>query len=272
MIVADDLADNGSLLQACLPKDIGMESLIRVSIVSVLLFVICASGAEEIRSWTLLDGSTFEASFRALMGKTAVMENSEGKQVKIHLDQFSKESREHIELKNPPQFKVDFRKKSKLRQVSNRFGESSLANMPVVNYFTFGTRIAQRSAGAYNHEMKVEFFAIGAQRRHNNKYILLDHQTGSFIPSDENNRSYEFWSSRRVELEEYAVAGGPTRGKKYDTYLIILTDKNGEVIEVKSEKNWPLENLENLRKLSVGSFMDTTCTRVYPGRPKPLLY
>ncbi len=249
-----------------------MESLIRVSIVSVLLFVTCASGVEEIRSWTLLDGSTFEASFKALMGKTAVMENSEGKQVKIHVDQFSEKSREHIELKNPPRFKIDFRKKSKPRQVSNRFGARSLANMPVVNYFTFGIRCAQRSAGVYNHEVNIEFFAIGAQRRHNNKYILLDHQTGSFVPSNENKRSYEFWSTRRVELEEYSVARGPTRGKKYDTYLIIITDKNGTIIEAKSEKKWPLENLENLRKLSVGNFMDTTCARVYPGRPKPLLY
>ena len=251
-----------------------MESLvrIRVGVLSVLLFVACASGVEEARSWTLLDGSTFEASFKILMGKTAVMENSEGKQVKIHLDQLIAEDRERIELKKPPQFNIDFRKKSKLRQVSNRFGDRSLANMPVVNYFTFGVRLAQRSAGAYNHEVNIEFFAIGAQRRNNNKYILLDHQTSSFIPSDENDRSYEFWSPRRVELEEYAVAGGPTRGKKYDTYLIILTDKNGKVIEAKSEKKWPLENLENLRKLSIGNFMDTTCTRVYPGRPKPLLY
>jgi len=251
-----------------------MESLvrIRVGVLSVLLFVACASGVEETRSWTLLDGSTFEATFRVLMGRAAVMENSEGKQLKIQMDQLCEEDREHIELKKPPQFKIDFRKKSKLRQVSSRFGERSLANMPVVNYFTFGVRIGQRSSGAYNHEVNIEVFAIGAQRRQNNKYILLDHQTSSFIPSDENNRSYEFWSPRRVELEEYAVAGGPTRGKKYDTYLILITDKNGKLIESKSEKKWPLENLENLRKLSVGNFMDTTCTRVYPGRPIPLLY
>ncbi len=255
-------------------KRFGMEGLtkMRIGILSLVVWIACVSGANEIRSWTLMDGSTFDASYKALMGKTAVMENSKGKQVKIHLDQFSAEAREWIELKNPPQFKIGFRKKSKLRQVSTRFDEKSLSGIPVVNLFTFGARVVQRSAGAYNHEVNIEFFAIGAQRHHNNKYILLDHQIVTFIPTDENKRSFEFWSPRIVDLEEYSIYSYETRGKKYDTYLIILTDKNGEVIEAKSEKKWPLENLENLRKLSVGSFMDTTCTRVYPGRPKAELY
>ena len=251
-----------------------MESLtrIQVGVLSVFLFVACAFGADETPTWTLLDGSTFEATYKALMGRTVVMENSKGKQVKFPLNQFSAEDRERIELKNPPQFKIGFRKKSKLRQVSTRFDEKSLKGIPVVNYFTFGARVEQRSAGAYNHEVNIEFFAIGAQRHHNNKYILLDHQITSFTPTDENKRSFEFWSPRTVELEEYSIYSYETRGKKYDTYLIILTDKNGEVIETKSEKKWPLENLENLRKLTIGSFMDDTCVRVYPGRPKAELY
>ncbi len=244
----------------------------KIGIVWVFLFAASISGAAEIRTWTLTDGQTFEARYKALMGRTVVLEDGKKKQVKFELVRFAPDDREFIELENPPKFKIDFRKQSKLRQVSTRFGERSLANMPVVNFFTFGIRLDQTSAGAYNHEVNIEFFAIGAQRRQNNKYILLDHQTSSFVPSKENKRSCEFWSPRVVSLEEYSVAGGPTRGKKYDTYLIILTDKNGKVIEAKSEKKWPLANIEALRKLSVGSFMDTTCARVYPGRPKPLLY
>ena len=261
-----------------------MEGLskMRAGILLVFLVATCVFGVEEMQTWVLEDGTTFKARFTGFFGKAVVMENDKGKQVKISLDRFSAEDCECIELKNPPSFNIDFRKKSKLRQFSTRFGTASTAGIPVVHLFTFGARVGQTSAGSYNHEITVEFFAIGAQRHHNNKYILLDHQTSSFIPSKEKNRSFEFWSPRIVELEEYAIQGAwssggsvdsyETRGKKYDTYLIIISDKNGKIIETKSENKWPLENLENLRKLSVGNFMDTTCMRVYPGRPKAELY
>jgi hypothetical protein len=245
---------------------------IRGGVLSVLLFAACVSGAAEMRSWTLVDGRVLEAKYIVLMGKTVVMENSKGKQIKIPLEGFSAEDREPFELDNPPKFKLDFRKKSKLRQVSTRFGSSSLDGIPVVQLYTFGVQIEQTGTGEYNHELTLEFFAIAAQRHHNNKYILLDHQTRSFVLSKENNRKHSFWSPKTVGLEEYAIRSYATRGKKYDTYLIILTDKRGKVLATKVPSKWLLENLENLRKLSVGNFMDTTCTRVYPGRPKAEVY
>ena len=78
----------------------------------------------------------------------------------------------------------------------------------------------------------------------------------------------------RVEgaVRSFSIRNNETRGKKYDTYLIILTDKRGKVIAMKTPSKWLLENLENLKNLPVGSFMDKTCTRVYPGRPKAELY
>ncbi|MCK4563487.1 MAG: hypothetical protein KAU94_02295 [Verrucomicrobia bacterium] len=224
------------------------------------------------RSWTLVDGQTFEARYLSVLGRNVLMENGKGTQKKIALEQFSADDREFFELENPPEFKMGIRKKSKLRQFSSRFGPRSIDGIPVVQLYTFGARVEKRSAGDYNHEVNIEIFVIGAQLRHNNKYILLDRQTSSFVPSKENKHSHEFWGPKTVRVEEYAINYYESRGKKYDTYLIILTDKRGKVIATKTPSKWLLENLENLKNLPVGSFMDTTCTRVYPGRPKAELY
>lgn len=242
---------------------------IKTGILWVLLFSVQVFAASELRIWTMEDGTTLEASYKAIVVGNVILEDGNGKQLKIKLDRFSTEDREFIELVNPPEFKIDFRKKSELLKYSERFSTSGL---PVVQIYTFGIRLVQRSAGEYNHEVNIEFFAVAAQRHHNNKFILVDHQTTSFTPSKENKSSLEFWSPKTVNLEEYAIRSYETRGKKYDTYLIILTDKRGQVIATKTPNKWVLENLENLRKLSVGNFMDTTCTRVYPGRPKAELY
>lgn len=248
-----------------------MERLIgiRVGMIWGLLFVASVFGEEEIRTWTLMDGQTVEAKYKTLMGKTVILENDKKKQTKVDLARFTPDDREFIELENPPTFKIDIRKKSKLQAYSDRFDTTSL---PVVQLFTFGVRAKQRSAGNYNHELTIEFFVIAAQRHHNNKFILVDHQTTSFTPSNENNRSHEFWSPRIAKLEEYAIRSYETRGKKYDTFLILIADKRGKVIMTRTPNKWVLENLDNLRELSIGNFMDTTCTRVYPGRPRAELY
>jgi len=69
-------------------------------------------------------------------------------------------------------------------------------------------------------------------------------------------------------VDEY----GTPFGEEYSGFLIIVTDARGEMISVKSSNNWLVENLENLKKLSVGNFMDKTCTRTFPSRPKSTIY
>ena len=54
--------------------------------------------------------------------------------------------------------------------------------MPRVNDFTFGAKMKQASAGSYNHELTMEFFAI-AKELIGDKYILVDRQSSTFIPS-----------------------------------------------------------------------------------------
>lgn len=65
---------------------------------------------------------------------------------------------------------------------------------------------------------------------------------------------------------------GYVRGEKYYSYVVVVTDARGKVVMLKTPANWLRENLGNLRKLSVGNYMDKTRTRTFPTRPKTLVY
>lgn len=232
----------------------------------VLLLSVCSYGAYEIKTWTLMDGSTFEARYKTTVGGNVIMENQKGAQKKVPLDRFTPDDIEFFELENPPEFKLNFKNKSTQLQYDTRY---ELRYMPVILLYEYGASAEKRSAGKYDHEVTIEFFAIAAQRGHNHKFVLVDRQSASFVPSKENDYKLEFWSPRIVEIDEYSFNNLASRGKKDSAFLIIVKDKRGKVIATKASKDWLLENVEELRKRSIGNFIDETCQRVYPGRPFP---
>jgi len=71
-----------------------------------------------------------------------------------------------------------------------------------------------------------------------------------------------------VVLTDYVNEYSIPFGEKYSGFRVTVTDARGEMIAVKSSANWLFENLENLKKLSVGNYFDKTCTRTFPVRPK----
>lgn len=138
--------------------------------------------------------------------------------------------------------------------------------MPTTIEFAFGVRLKQRSVGTYNHELHVEFFAIGEEIDGDN-YILLDRQKMTFNPSRQEDLIYSVMSDRKVRLYDYEFFQDGRRGQKYGGYLIIVTDSRGTVISQKSPYNWISENIENLNRLPVGVHFGKSCRRVSPPVP-----
>ncbi|MDF7800125.1 hypothetical protein P4C99_11670 [Pontiellaceae bacterium B1224] len=50
-------------------------------------------------------------------------------------------------------------------------------------------------------------------------------------------------------------------------YLIIVTDKRGEIVTYKASNEFLYENRENLRKLIPNTHFNKECVRVIPARP-----
>ncbi len=224
-----------------------------------------SSGA--LRTWSCNGGKTLEASYVIMVGDKVVLKTAKGRQLKIPLDQFSGEDREFIELAEPPEFNIDFSRLSTLRPVKAPPGRE-LKPIRILDY-TFGAKLKQVSAGEYSHELHVEYFAIGAEID-GDRYKLLERKGSSFVPSEQPRRSYSFRGDP-VELIDYEL-DSQRRGIKPGGYLITVMDKRGKIIQHAESSKWLWKNIENLKKLPVGSYMDKTCTRVYPTSPKSNRY
>jgi hypothetical protein len=215
------------------------------------------------RIWSTTDGKGVEAELVSVMGGNVVLKTIKGKQFKLPVSKLTDGDREYTELESPPEFNITFTKSS-----AQRILEMSPFNNrapPQILDYTFGVKLNQKSARVYNHELKVEFFAI-AEEISGDRYILVDHQEKQFVPTKENKRSCSF-SGHTVEFMKFDL-DGQMRGKKYSGYLVMLTDKRGKIIQYSASSPWLWEHIENLRNIPVGRYMDKTCTRVHPTSPK----
>ncbi len=229
------------------------------------------STEDTTRMWAGTDGKTLAAEFVTVIGNKAVLKDARGRQRKIPLAQLSDEDRLFIELAQPPKFNIDFSKKS-----SQQFFKESpfLAGyVPKHLDYIFSARLKQTSAGVYNHELKVEFFAIGEEIDGDN-YILFDRQESHFTPAEENGISHTF-SGGTIPVREKTIPGyggvfGQRRGDKYGGYLVVVTDSRGKVVDHGASHKWLIGLLDNLRELPVGRHFDKTGARVGPPRPDPI--
>jgi len=220
-----------------------------------------------LRTWTGMDGKTIEAEYVMVMGDKVVLKTAKGKQKRIPLVQLSPEDREYIELSNPPKFNIDFSAKTK--QVFSVVHGSSSGETVGYDYCA-KVRLKQISSGDYNHQLHVECFAIGKEVE-GNRFYLIDRQESSFMPTKKNGKSHEF-SGRTVRLENYWLVFSRSkqeqhRGQKQHGYLITVTDERGKIIQHQESNPWLYENLENLKLLPVGAFMDKNCIRTFPTPP-----
>ena len=221
----------------------------------------------EARIWTLLDGHVLEAEFMAMIGGKVVLENRKGKQVKVMATQLSAEDRQYVELATPPDFLINFSKKSTSIPPPEKSPFVGVQRPLQISDFTFGARLKQNSTKSYPHELHVEFFAFGEEIDGDN-YVLLDQQKSTFIPTKENKGSHEFYSENPVRLQTTAIrAASPMRGTKYGGFLITITDETGKIIQYKTSHKWLFEILENLKKVPVGKHFDKRGIRVGPPRP-----
>lgn len=233
-----------------------------------------ADAVNPARVWTLVDGSQFEAEYITVVGDKMVVKTlPRGRQKKIPMNTVSAADREFIELANPPEFSLDFIKLSS--SIMDRYELSPMEiqwgrELPRVNDFSFGAKVRQTGARPYNHELELEYFALGKEMI-GNAYILVDHGSSTFTPTKENKRSHEFKSDRKIEFREY-TQDDTIRGERFAESLVLLKDKRGEVIAYKATSPWLWENLDNLRKIRIGSFMNDECVRIHPTSPKPTRY
>jgi hypothetical protein len=220
------------------------------------------------RAWHAQDGRSLgQACFVMLLGGKVVLRGSNGRLRKIPLDLFCATDQTYVELETPPRFKIDFAKQSRRLMVPPSFFPSW--QQPKLFETYFSAKLKQVSPNDYSHALKVELFTIGKEIM-GNRYLLLDRQVASFVPTEQKDRRFRF-SGQPVLLRD-STFYKQRRGERYCSYLIVLSDELGRVIQYATPKKWLFEHLNELRTFPVGKHMDKQCRRVFPTPPKPLHY
>ncbi|QBG46460.1 hypothetical protein EGM51_03265 [Verrucomicrobia bacterium S94] len=223
----------------------------------------------DVATWELQDGTAFEAELVNVMAGTAVFKNARNKAVKVPLEKLTELSLRNVELSLPPEFDINFVRDSNQKTFAMDSYDADNIRPPEQRCY-YGFRLKQVGTGDYPYRVNAEMFVIG-QERLGTKYILLDRQETSFIPTRENKKSYSFKSGREVVLQNYEVEGEP-RGEKYAGYLVVLTDERGREIGYSTSDEWLYENLDNLKRQKPGNYINKQCERVFPTRPPATLY
>ncbi len=243
------------------------------SVKRVMMFLavcgLCSGAfAGEMRTWHLSDGRTIEAEFVRILFDKLVLKDAEGKEVNIPRDSFklSDDDLEYLELAEAPVLDLLFRKSIERKNFSKIKGAE---NRPPEQVANFGVKVVQKSTGEYNHPLTIELFAIGQEIK-GDRYILLDRMTKTFTLTKANKRSVEVFSKRTVRMTDLwdGSENYSRRGEQYYGFIVVVRDKRGKLIAVNASNEWLADHLENLEKLKVFNYMDETCVRTYPSRPK----
>lgn len=244
-----------------------MEACSRPLLALVVVFGLCTSALAEMRTWTFKNGQTLEAEYVGDFFNKIKLQSADGQEFTIPMEEFdlSDADKEYLELEHPPVFKLEFRKSVQRKNYSMIRG---LEDRPPDQLASFGAKVKQTSSGNYGYPLTVDFYALGDEIK-GDRYILLDHATSSFVPSQAEKRTYEFYSKRIVRLTDQWNGSQyfSRRGEQYSGFLIVVRDKRGKVIAIDGSNDWAVEHFENLEKLKIGNYMNKECIRTYPSRP-----
>jgi hypothetical protein len=234
----------------------------------VLALGLCVMASAEMRTWNFRTGEQLEAEFVKLYFGKIVLKDSAGKEWTLPVEDFvlSDEDKEFLALENIPELKLEFKKSITQKNFTNvRYAE----DRPPEDRASFGASVQQKGTGDYSFELSVEFFAIGKEIK-GNRYILLDRSSDKFTLTKENKREFEFYSNRVVRLTDMWTNNETysERGEQYFGFLVVVKDKRGKVVAMNASNDWLLEHLDNMEERMIGNYMDETCTRTYPTRPK----
>jgi hypothetical protein len=226
-----------------------------------------AEPVDRIRTWTTASGETLSAEYVAKIGNQVMFRTDRGKQRKLPLSELCADDRAFIELENPPEFDLTFSKSSVQIRPPDATPWLTQPPRPMQIFdYTFGIKMKPVGSCEYDHELTIEYFAVGEEVDGDN-YILLDYGISTFTPDSRNKGLFAFHGDKTRVVSSAIRAEAPMRGEKYGGYLIVITDERGQIIQHKTSGAWLFEHLDNLRKLPVGKHFNRQCIRVGPPRP-----
>lgn len=215
-----------------------------------LMFISGAAWAES-RIWTDVAGQSIEAEYVTLVGGRVVLRMHNGNDIRISVESLSEEDREYVELKNPPRIDINVASKTAVKSVNNSGSKNNKIQTRVDVVFV---QVDLKKAGseAYDQKLTVEIFLMGREIG-SNQHILLDQKKSTFSFTGENQNQY---TSIFDPIELRTVSGSSKKGFEYKGYLVVVSNKQKEVIAIKASRLEYEKNMDVISKAPKGTAFD----------------
>ena len=113
-------------------------------------------------------------------------------------------------------------------------------------------KIRKDGGQAYEEKLTGELYVIGKQV-HTGYFGIIDVVKKDFYFTKENDNSVEFLS-RMYALP--ATSGNINVGGEYETYLLVVADKDGKIIDTRSGRNIRDKGIASIRKMGSKTLFD----------------
>jgi hypothetical protein len=188
---------------------------------------ILSSAMAELRIWTDATGKTIEAEQVQVLNNQVVLRLVDQREIKVSLDSLCTEDRARAMLNQPPT--LDIKVSAKTSRSNSSLRDTGRASRRQVQEESIGVdvRIQKRGSAQYEAELTAKLYVIGER---NNSYEILNETESKFEFSKESGTEHIF-SSSPITVEKLEGRGP---GVEYKGYLLVITDSQGEVVELKS--------------------------------------
>jgi len=189
------------------------------------------SAQAEMRVWTDGTGKTVEAEFVRTTGDKVVLKKANGNEIKVSLDSLSEKDRRYAILQAPPRIEIAV---STSVDRSNKTGGSNYGpgRQMQQEAITAKVKIEKASSASYEPPLEAELYLIG-EFEQSAKIVILDRTKSPFSFAGDNGNEHVF-ESREVKLTQFEA--GRQMGVEYEGYLAMVSDKKGNILEMKTSK------------------------------------
>lgn len=214
----------------------------RLVIVFCMLFAFWQNAGAEIRTWTDRKGREYEAEFVREMFDKVTLRETNGKEIRLGVDELSEHDQRYLRVMVPPEIEIDFFKQTVLKPRPVELYDSDNDETYII---TGKVKLNKASRRPFTSRLRAELFLIG--REYNDKkYILLSKTDSSFLFTESSEHAFE---SDPMDIALFTEYNNQRRGQEYVGHVLAISDAQGNLVKVETDLDWLADKVENLRDL-----------------------
>lgn len=202
----------------------------------------CVSTPAEVRTWEDRQGNRYEAEFAGELFDKVTLKEPNGREHRIAVVDLSEHDQKYIRVMVPPVMDIDFTKKTRTKLKPVEVSDDDSDTVTILSATVTLRKISQRP---FTSRLNAEVYFI-AQEVDGDNYILLDRAESDFLFTQQDVHEFK---TKDIEVTIYTEYTHQRRGENYLGYLVVISDAQNNIVQVKTDIDWLAGNAEKLRKL-----------------------